>query len=63
MCVSPSAMSDHHLIYASFELNTSLLKDEDNDEAIKMMTSLCKLYSTKMQPMHMWIVLVESWRK
>ena len=76
---SPSSMLEHHFISAfilldnfvdnmkskitSFKLNTSLLKKEDNDGAIQMVTSLCKLCNPTLNPRDMWKVLVESWKK
>ena len=79
MCVTPSYMSDHHPTNdnifldnlldrrkeknTSFKLNTSLLTNEDNDEAVKMMTNLCKLWNPNTQPRDKWNILVDSWRK
>lgn len=45
-----------------FKLNTSLIKEEDNLEAIQMVTSLCKFCTPGLRPRVMWNFLVESWR-
>lgn len=37
----------------SFNLNTSLLNDEESDDAIRMVTSLCKLYNQGLSPKDM----------
>ena len=47
----------------SFKLNTLLLKDSDNKEAIKMVTFLSKLCNQFVRPVDQWCQLVESWKK
>lgn len=45
------------------KLNTSLLKDPNNKEAIGMVTFLSKLCNQFVRPVKQWCHLVESWKK
>ena len=47
----------------SFKLNTSLLKDPDNKEAIRMVTFLSKFCNQSVRHVKQWCHLVESWKK